>query len=329
MAWSWSCERNSVACSGSSRSCSTVWVACSFSTLSCSCSRAVGERRRDLRPLRRDLAQPLQRQVTGADVGVERLAQLGQHGLAMPPGHRLGGHWGGVGGRVGGLRGGLRCARLRCRRAGRGRHGFLPGQPSLTTVPHGMTLMLTIASGAASGTASNRLAPNEPGAARVVASHGDGARLRADHAGRIADAARLAVEDVWGTAAFATAVGNLTVGPPRDRPGRHHPGAGGPAPVVVGNLGYDVSFTLPKSYSLLLAFADSDTAAAVEAVYTERVGRTFGWLEASAPTGCAATAGTARARPRWPGFLGWSMVHRAARPVAGRTVGDPHCTCTC
>src|SRR5450759_949866 len=94
MAWSWSCERNSVACSGSSRSCSTVWVACSFSTLSCSCSRAVGERRRDLRPLRRDLAQPLQRQVTGADVGVERLAQLGQHGLAMPPGHRLGGHWG-------------------------------------------------------------------------------------------------------------------------------------------------------------------------------------------------------------------------------------------
>ena len=24
------------------------------------------------------------------------------------------------------------------------------------------------------------------------------------------------------------------------------------------------------------------------------------------------------------GFLGWSMVHRAARPVAGRPVGDPH-----
>jgi len=161
-----------------------------------------------------------------------------------------------------------------------------------------------------------------------MASHGDGARLRADHAGRIADAARLAVEDVWGTAAFATAVGNLT----EVRPGTAPDGAtqerAVPRRVVVGNLGYDVSFTLPKSYSLLLAFADSDTAAAVEAVYTERVGRTFGWLEASAPTGCAATAGTARARPRWPGFLGWSMVHRAARPVAGRTVGDPHCTCT-
>ena len=75
------------------------------------------------------------------------------------------------------------------------------------------------------------------------------------------------------------------------------------APVVVGNLGYDVSFTLPKSYSLLPAFADSDTAAAaaVESVYTEAVGRAFGWLErqcaygmrgqptASSPAGVIAT----------------------------------------
>src|SRR5664280_1244788 len=66
--------------------------------------------------------------------------------------------------------------------------------------------------------------------------------------------------------------------PPRP----HHPGAARPARrVVVGNLGYDVSFTRPKSYSLPPAFADSDTATAatVEAVYTEAVGRTFGWLE--------------------------------------------------
>jgi hypothetical protein len=142
-----------------------------------------------------------------------------------------------------------------------------------------MTVMLTIASGAASGTASNRLAPNEPGEERVVASRGDGARLRADHAGRIADAARLAVEDAWGTAAFATAVGNLTEVRPGTAPDGTTQERAVPRRVVVGNLGYDVSFTLPKSYSLLLAFADSDTAAAVEAVYTERVGRTFGWLE--------------------------------------------------
>src|SRR5664280_73643 len=78
-----------------------------------------------------------------------------------------------------------------------------------------------------------------------------------------------------------------------------------PRRVVVGNLGYDVSFTRPKSYSLLLAFADSDSdtaaAAAVESVYTEAVGRTFGWLErqcayvmpgqptASSPAGVIAT----------------------------------------
>ena len=63
----------------------------------------------------------------------------------------------------------------------------------------------------------------------------------------------------------------------------------------------DVSFTLPKSYSLPPALADSDIPATVEAVYTEAVGRTFGWLErqcaygmrgqptASSPAGMIAT----------------------------------------
>src|SRR5450759_4530068 len=58
-------------------------------------------------------------------------------------------------------------------------------------------------------------------------------------------------------------------------PRTHHPGAARPARrVVVGYLGYDVSFTLPKSYSLPPAFADSDipTAATVEAIYTEAGG---------------------------------------------------------
>ena len=75
--------------------------------------------------------------------------------------------------------------------------------------------------------------------------------------------------------------------------------------MVVGNLGYDGSFTRPKSYSLPPAFADSDSdtaaAAAVESVYTEAVGRIFGWLErqcaygmpgqptASSPAGMIAT----------------------------------------
>jgi hypothetical protein len=57
------------------------------------------------------------------------------------------------------------------------------------------------------------------------------------------------------------------------------------APVVVGNLGYDVSFTLPNSHSLLLAFPDTDTAAAVEAVYTEAVGAPSAGWSASAKRG--------------------------------------------
>jgi hypothetical protein len=87
----------------------------------------------------------------------------------------------------------------------------------------------------------------------------------------------------------------------RGRPGRTTQERLVPRRVVVGNLGYDVSFTLPKSYSLLPAFADSDTAAAAESVYTEAVGRAFGWLErqcaygmrgqptASSPAGVIAT----------------------------------------
>src|SRR5664280_1830589 len=72
-----------------------------------------------------------------------------------------------------------------------------------------------------------------------------------------------------------------------------------PRRVVVGNLGYDVSFTRPKSYSLL-AFRPRGHCRRRGGRLHRGGGRTFGWLEASAPTGCAATTATARARPRWP-----------------------------
>ena len=63
----------------------------------------------------------------------------------------------------------------------------------------------------------------------------------------------------------------------------------------------ELSLSLPKSYSLPPAVADTAAAAAVESVYTEAVGRTFGWLErqcaygmrgqptASSPAGMIAT----------------------------------------
>ncbi len=163
-------------------------------------------------------------------------------------------------------------------------------------------------------------------AVRAVVNDGDGAVLRADDAGRIADAAGLDVGQVWGAGVYAAAVGNLTetrtvAGPDGKRVERLVPRRR-----VVGNMGYDVSFTLPKSHSLLLAFADETTAAAVEQLYTAGVGATFDWLEGQTAYGMRGHHGEGRTAQtvRGSGFLGWSMVHRAARPVGDRVVGDPH-----
>ncbi|NNH21714.1 MobF family relaxase [Pseudokineococcus marinus] len=163
-------------------------------------------------------------------------------------------------------------------------------------------------------------------ALRAVASDGDGAMLRADEAGVLADRAGVDVEKVWGADAYATAVGNLVEV-------RSTTGEDGttseqvvPRRKVVGNLGYDVSFTLPKSHSLLLAFADERAAASVEQVYTAKVGDTFDWLEAQTAYGMRGKHGGGKSAATIPGsgFLGWSMVHRAARPVGDAVTGDPH-----
>jgi hypothetical protein len=96
-------------------------------------------------------------------------------------------------------------------------------------------------------------------AERAVTARGDGATLRADAAGRIANAAGIPVYDVWGAETFATAVANLTEMRTVTAPDGTASQQLVPRRMVVGNLGYDVSFTLPKSYSLLLAFADEPT----------------------------------------------------------------------
>lgn len=163
-------------------------------------------------------------------------------------------------------------------------------------------------------------------AVRAVTRDGDGALLRADEAGQLADAAGLDVEALWGSGTYAVAAANLSEI-------QIVTGADGvsvekvvPRRRVVGNMGYDVSFTLPKSHSLLLAFTDDDTAASVEGVYTQQVGATFDWLEAQTAYGMRGKHGEGRTAATVPGsgFLGWSMVHRAARPVGDRVVGDPH-----
>src|SRR5699024_7176529 len=95
---------------------------------------------------------------------------------------------------------------------------------------------------------------------------------------------------------------------------------------VVGNAGYDVTFTLPKSMSLLLAFAPDDAVEGIEDIYSTQVGRTFDWLEMETAYGMRGKHGGGKSASVTPGtgFLGWSMVHRAARPVGAAEVGDPH-----
>lgn len=163
-------------------------------------------------------------------------------------------------------------------------------------------------------------------AERAVARQGEAARLRADLAGEIADFAGVDVEQVWGEEVYARAAAQLwevravrhadgTV--TEERPKRR---------TVVGNMGYDVTFTLPKSHSLVLAFADESTAAAVERIYMEQVEATFGWLEDTTAYGMRGRHGGGKhaAVVHGNGFAGWVMVHRAARPIEGAEVGDPH-----
>lgn len=163
-------------------------------------------------------------------------------------------------------------------------------------------------------------------AERAVARKGESARLRADEAGRLVDAAGLSVEAVWGEDVYASAAANLF----EVRAVRHADGTVTeervPRRVIVGNAGYDITFTLPKSLSLLLAFADEAMASAVERIYLEQVERTFAWVEETTAYGMRGKHGQGRSAGtvKGNGYAGWVMVHRGARPVEGAEVGDPH-----
>ena len=163
-------------------------------------------------------------------------------------------------------------------------------------------------------------------AVRAVTNDGAGARLRADDAGRLADNAGVDATALWGEQAYTTALGNLGERRSTTRADGSTVEEMVPRRKVIGNLGYDISLTLPKSHSLLLAFADEDTAAAVEKVYTTQVGATLDWLEEQTAYGMRGHHGdgASAVTVKGSGFLGWTMVHRAARPVGDRVVGDPH-----
>lgn len=163
-------------------------------------------------------------------------------------------------------------------------------------------------------------------AERAVEREGEAAMRRADEAGVLADAAGVDVDQVWGSAAFTEAVENLNVREVWvDEDGEMQEKVT-PRRRSVGNAGYDVTFTLPKSMSLFLAFSPAEESARIEDLYAAQVGRTFGWLEQQTAYGMRGKHGGGKSAEvtEGSGFLGWTMVHRAARPVDGREVGDPH-----
>ncbi|PRZ34820.1 conjugative relaxase-like TrwC/TraI family protein [Antricoccus suffuscus] len=157
------------------------------------------------------------------------------------------------------------------------------------------------------------------------------ATIRADEAGRVAAAFGLDADAVWGDGVFANAYANLTETVQREADGQVRDVVQ-PRRQVIGNAGYDATFTLPKSTSVLMAFADGEQAARVEDTLYEQVSRSMRWYEQTTAYamrgkhGGVDKAGEPRRATvvKGDGFAGWVMVHRAARPTDGRMIGDPH-----
>jgi conjugative relaxase-like TrwC/TraI family protein len=96
--------------------------------------------------------------------------------------------------------------------------------------------------------------------------------------------------------------------------------------VTIGTRGHDVVLNIPKSISALYAIADPTTAAAIEAEYLAAVGETVTALEAWAGYGVTGHQGDGQLATRIEssGFIGWTMLHRSARPTVTGRAGDPH-----
>lgn len=143
---------------------------------------------------------------------------------------------------------------------------------------------------------------------RGVRGRGTAYRISVTRAARLLDAAGITPEAAYDRAVFDTAARHAG-----DR-------------VVVGNRGYDLTLTLPKSFSVLAAFADPATAARLESILARAGEETLAYAEDVAGYGLRGRHGGGRAARRVPGrgLVGWVTVHRAARPVVDGLPGDPH-----
>ncbi|RLK58430.1 MobF family relaxase [Actinokineospora cianjurensis] len=159
-------------------------------------------------------------------------------------------------------------------------------------------------------------------AQRAVDRDGEGATLRADHAGQLADAAGLTPHEVWGDDVFTEALSQLTKTVTLPDGTQHQVDNR----ITVGNLGYDVTLTLDGSFRAAHGLADDQTRAELDAIYTDTAMEILGWLEDTTAYGMRGHHGDGQSAEITPGngFAGWSMFHRTARPVDGAAMGDPH-----
>lgn len=144
-------------------------------------------------------------------------------------------------------------------------------------------------------------------AERGIVRDGEAHLLPLDDAERLAAAAGLSAERLYGEDVLTEA---------RKWSGHH---------VDVGLRGVDITVDLPKSISVAHALGGEELAAAIEEEWLASVGEAVGALEEWVAYGMSGHHGDGERAERvaTSGLLGWTTLHRSARPVDD-SPGDPH-----
>ncbi|MFF4010589.1 MobF family relaxase [Streptomyces sp. NPDC001717] len=144
-------------------------------------------------------------------------------------------------------------------------------------------------------------------AERGILRDGETHLLPLADAERLASAAGLGLDALYGADTVAEA---------RQWTGRH---------IDVGLRGVDITLDLPKSISAVCGLAGAALAARIEEDWLASVTEAVQALEQWAAYGMAGHHGDGRQAERveTSGLIGWTTLHRSARPVDG-SPGDPH-----
>ncbi|MFC6485380.1 MobF family relaxase, partial [Streptomyces goshikiensis] len=144
-------------------------------------------------------------------------------------------------------------------------------------------------------------------AERGILREGEAHLLPLADAERLAAAAGLDLDDLYGAQTVAEA---------RRWTGHH---------VDVGLRGVDITLDLPKSISAVYGLAGAELAGRIEEDWLASVSEAVRALEEWAAYGMAGHHGDGQQAERvaTSGLIGWTTLHRSARPVDG-SPGDPH-----